>query len=129
MTAHSSLAGLVLALHMVVIAFNVFGLVAIPLGAWRGWSFVRIAWWRLMHVASFAVVAAQAVTGRACFLTLWQDDLSGAAESTPMIARWVNSVIFWPLPIWVFAAAYVALALYVVALLWIVPVRRTKTAA
>ena len=28
--------------HVVVIAFNVFGLVAIPLGAWSGWKFVRV---------------------------------------------------------------------------------------
>lgn len=124
MGANGLAAGAVLGLHLAVIAFNVFGLVAIPLGGRRGWGFVRIAWWRWLHVASFAIVAAQAAAGRACFLTLWQDDLSGKAETTPMIARWVNSVIYWPLPIWVFAAAYVALAAYVVALLWIVPVRR-----
>jgi hypothetical protein len=124
MTPDTSLASAILVLHLVVIAFNIFGLVAIPLGAWRGWGFVRVAWWRWLHVASLVVVAGQAVAGRACFLTLMQDELSGAGESPPLIARWVNSVVYWPLPIWVFAAAYVALAAYVVALLWIVPVRR-----
>ena len=111
------MAELVLALHLAVIAFNVFGLVAVPLGVWAGWSFVRVRWWRGLHLLSLAVVALQAVLGRACFLTLWQDDLEGAPSETPLIMRWVNSVIYWPLPLWAFTVAYVlvfgyALALY-----------------
>lgn len=116
-----TLAELVLAIHVVVILFNVFGLVAIPLGGWRGWRFVRIFWWRALHVAAMAVVAIQAVAGRACFLTLWQDALAGAGPArTPLIMGWVNRLIFWPLPLWVFAIAYVLLFLYVIALCWLV---------
>ena len=117
------MAAAVLALHMLVIAFNLFGLVAVPVGAWLGWRFVRIAWWRVLHALSFAVVAVQAMAGRACFLTVWQAGLDGG-ESTPLIMRWVNSVIYWPLPIWVFAALYVGLFAYVLALFKFVPVRR-----
>jgi hypothetical protein len=114
----------VLAAHLAVIAFNVFGLVAIPLGAWRGWAWVRVRWWRLLHLASLAVVALQAALGRACFLTLWQDSLTGGGHADPLIVRWVNSVIYWPLPIWVFTAAYLAVFVYVLALWWRVPPRR-----
>lgn len=117
-----TLASLVLAVHVGVIAFNLFGIVAIPLGAWRGWAFVRIAWWRMLHVASLAAVAAQAALGRDCFLTLWQDALLGArGAQPPLIMRWVNSVVFWPVPLWVFAVGYVAIFVYVLALLWLVP--------
>ena len=35
--------------------------------------------------------------------------------------RWVNALIFWPLPMWAFNAVYIALFLYVLALLWLVP--------
>lgn len=109
-------------MHVAVILFNVFGLVAIPAGAWFGWRFVRIFWWRALHVAAMAVVAVQAAAGRACFLTLWQDALAGEANGhTPLIMGWINRVIFWPLPLWVFAVAYVGLFLYVVALCWLVP--------
>jgi hypothetical protein len=111
-----ALAQTVLAAHLAIIAFNVFGLVAIPLGAWRGWAWVRVRWWRALHLASMAVVALQAVLGRACFLTLWQDQLTGARAELPLIMRWVNGVIYWPLPIWVFAAAYLAVFAYVVVL-------------
>ncbi|WP_309090221.1 DUF2784 domain-containing protein, partial [Phenylobacterium sp.] len=100
---------LVLAIHLLVIAFNVLGLVAIPLGAWRGWPWVRVRWWRLLHLVSWIVVAAQAVLGRACFLTVWQDDLTGGGTEDPMIMRWVNGLIYWDLPMWVFAGLYLAL--------------------
>ena len=115
------LAALVLAVHLAVIGFNLFGLVAVPLGAWRGWRFVRVRWWRALHLASLAVVALQALAGRACFLTLWQDDLAGAAEQPPLIMRFVNGLIYWPLPMWAFTAAYAAVFVYVLALWKFVP--------
>jgi hypothetical protein len=112
---------LVLALHLAVIAFNVLGLVAIPLGAWRGWTWVRIRGWRLLHLACWVVVAVQAVLGRACFLTVWQDDLTGGGAGDPMIMRWVNGLIYWDLPMWVFASLYLALFGLVVVLWKVVP--------
>jgi hypothetical protein len=115
------LAALVLAVHLAVIGFNLFGLVAIPLGAWRGWEFVRVRWWRALHLASLAVVALQALAGRACFLTIWQDDMSGVATEQPLVMRVVNGLIYWPLPMWVFTAAYAAVFVYVLALWKLVP--------
>jgi hypothetical protein len=114
----------ILAVHLAVIVFNVAGLIAIPLGAALEWRWVRIRWWRLLHVASWTLVALQAVLGRACFLTLWQDELTRASSRPPLIERWVNGLIYWPLPIWVFAAIYLALFASVVALWWLVPARR-----
>jgi hypothetical protein len=115
---------MVLAAHLGVIAFNILGLVAIPLGATLGWRWVRIRWWRLLHLASLAVVAIQAIFGRACFLTLWQSALTGEAPQ-PLITRFVNSLIYWPLPIWVFSTAYVAVFVLTVALWrWVPPRRR-----
>ena len=123
------LAAVVLGFHLLVIGFNVLGLVAIPLGAWRGWGWVRIRWWRWLHVGSWAVVALQATAGRACFLTLWQDELERGGQSTPLIARWVNGLIYHDLPLWAFAAAYVLLFAGVLALLWLVPVKTRRRAA
>jgi hypothetical protein len=114
---------IVLGVHLVIIAFNVLGLVAIPLGARLGWTWVRIRWWRLLHVASWLVVAVQAAVGRACFLTVWQDGLTGGGAADPLIMRWVNALIYWDLPMWAFTAAYLALFGVVLALLWIVPPR------
>lgn len=118
------LAQAILALHLAIIAFNVLGLIAIPVGAALGWRWVRIRWWRTLHVASWAVAAAQAALGRACFLTLLQDELTGSGARPPLIERWVESVIYWPLPIWVFGAIYLVAFAAVIALWWAVPTRR-----
>ncbi len=119
-------ADLILAVHLAVILFNVGGLIVIPLGAWRHWRFVRGLWWRALHLASLAVVALQAVLGQVCFLTDWQGDLlraagAGAVLREPLIAGFVNRLIYWPLPLWAFAALYVAVWLYVLLLWWLVP--------
>lgn len=89
MHADSLLAAAVLMLHMLVIAFNVAGLAVVPLGAWRRWRWVRAPLWRILHVLSLAVVVVQALLGRACFLTLWQDRLQGRT-TLPMIQQWVD---------------------------------------
>lgn len=125
-----ALSQLVLALHILVIAFNLFGFVAIPLGAWRGWTFVRIRWWRLLHLASLAIVALQAMFGAACFLTLWQgallDEAGIPATRAPLVQRWVESLIFWPLPLWLFSALYLVLFAYTLLLWRLVPPARPK---
>jgi hypothetical protein len=124
---NAALAQTVLAAHLGVIAFNVLGLIAIPVGAALRWRWVRIRWWRLLHLATWTVVAVQALLGRACFLTIWQDRLTGATPE-PLIERWVNGLIYWPLPIWVFGAMYLALFAAVIALWRIVPPGRVAPA-
>ena len=125
---YSLLARLVLAVHVAIILFNVVGLVLIPLGGWRGWGFVRIWWWRALHLAILALVAVQALAARDCFLTLWQSALQERAGETassgPLIARWVHDLLFWPLPLWFFAVLYVVVWLYTLLLWRLVPPRR-----
>ncbi|TAN06512.1 MAG: DUF2784 family protein [Rhodanobacteraceae bacterium] len=116
----------ILIVHLVIIAFNVAGCVLVPLGAWRRWRWVREFWWRLAHVLSLAVVAGQALAGRACFLTIWQGDMAGNAHVQPLLAGWINRLIYWPLPLWVFALAYVVVFVYVLALWIVVRPRRLR---
>jgi hypothetical protein len=118
----------VLAVHVAVILFNVFGLVAVPVGAICNWRFVHIGWWRVLHLLSLAAVAAQALAGQACFLTIWQNDLAASAQpATPLIVRWIDQLVYWQLPIWVFAALYVLVFAYALALLWVVPPQRLRS--
>lgn len=113
----------VLALHLAVIAFNVAGCVLVPIGAWRHWRWVREFRWRLAHLLSLAVVALQALLGRACFLTIWQGELSGVSHAPPLVAGWIDRLIYLPLPLWMFAVAYVVVFAYVIALWVFVPPR------
>lgn len=121
------LANAILAVHLAVIAFNVAGLIVIPLGAWLGWRIVRIGWLRLLHLGLLAVVAAQALAGRACILTIWQNELTGNRQMPePMVMQWVDRVIYWNLPVWVFALIYSLAFLYVVALVVFIPFGRRR---
>jgi hypothetical protein len=121
---NTMLAELILAFHVLIIAFNLFGLVVVPLGAWRGWNFVHLPAWRLLHIASLGVTALQAALGRACFLTYWQAMASDDSRiPEPIIMKWVNSMIFWPLPTWAFVLIYLFTFAFTVALLWIAPLR------
>lgn len=121
----SRLAEAILWLHVCVILFNVAGLIVIPVGAWRGWPFVRMFWWRVLHLAILAIVALQAVLERACFLTVWQSDLLQRAgetpSSAPLIERWVIRAIFWPLPPWFFVVLYIVVCIYALLLWRLVP--------
>ena len=119
----ATVAQLVLATHLAVIGFNLFGLVAVPLGARLGWPFVRAPTWRVLHLLSLSVVAVQAVLGRACFLTDWQDYLTGTPATQPLIMRWVNGIVFWPLPMWAFESLYLVVFACTLALFWFVPPR------
>ena len=111
----------ILFIHVAIIAFNIAGLFVIPLGAWLGWRIVRVAWLRLLHLGLLAVVAGQALAGRACILTIWQNRLTGAATAPPLVMRWVDRLIYWNLPLWFFAGLYTAVFLYLVALSVLVP--------
>jgi hypothetical protein len=120
----SQIAETIFAVHLVIIAFNGAGLIIIPLGAWLGWRVVRIAWLRLLHLAMLVIVTGQALAGRACILTIWQNELTGLNQPTqPMIMRWVERLVYWNLPMWVFAVMYSCVFLYVVALTVLVPFR------
>ncbi len=117
----------VLGLHLVIITFNVAGLILIPVCAWLGWRIIRVAWLRLLHLASMGVVSGQALGGRARFLTVWQNGLAGGSQSAqPLIMHWVDGLIYWNLPMWAFAAMYSVVFLYVLALRVLVPFGRRR---
>lgn len=74
-------------------------------------------------MASLAIVALQAALGRVCFLTDWQASLEGTGDAPPLIQGWIETLIFWPLPMWAFALLYAAVFIYAVWLWRLVPPR------
>ena len=121
------LARAVLYLHFAVVLFNVFWLIAVPLGWACGWRFVRNYWWRGAHLAALFVVALQAALGRLCFLTIWQNELDALAPAegpAPVLDRLVIKAVFWPLPMWVFVMLYLAALAWALALWRLVPPQR-----
>lgn len=118
------LADAVLFVHAGVVVFNIFWMLAIPVGGWRGWRFVRAFGWRVAHLASLAVVAIQPLLGRYCFLTIWQEEFASAAgpASEPnLVERIATAIVFWPLPPWIFVYLYVAAVVWAGLMWWLVP--------
>lgn len=122
----SWLADVVLVVHFLFVLFVVGGLAAIWIGAAAGWRWVRGFWFRIAHLAAIVFVAAEALAGVWCPLTIWEDALRGRHEEKSFVARWVHRVLFYDFPNWVFTAAYVSFALIVLATFWLVPIERKK---
>jgi hypothetical protein len=110
--------------HFAVAAFIVAGLVAVWLGAMLGWRWVRNPWFRYLHVGAIGFVAAEALAGIACPLTVWEDLLRGGVRPESFVARWVQRLLYYRAPEWVFTAAYVLWTLATLLTLWLVPPRR-----
>lgn len=122
------LADAILVLHVGIVAFVVLGALAIPLGAWRGWGWVRRFGWRVLHVLLMAFIALQAWFGALCPLTVWEQALrrraGEAVYAESFIAHWLSRLIFFDAPWWSFVGAYTAFAAFVLVLWRRVPPRR-----
>lgn len=121
------LADLIVVFHAAFVAFVVFGLAAIALGLALGWGWVRNFWFRVLHVAAIAVVAAQALCGVICPLTTLENALRRRAgqQEYPeaFIGYWAHRLIFFDAPPWVFTLAYCAFGLAVAAVFVLGPPR------
>ena len=118
------IADLVVVVHFAIVLFIVGGLLAVWLGAALGWRWVRNPWFRYLHLAAIGYVAAEALLGVACPLTVWEALLRGGPTGGSFVGRWVHRLIFYDAPAWAFTAAYVAWALATLATLQLVPPRR-----
>lgn len=119
------LADLVLTLHVGVVVFVVAGLVAVVAGNLAGWRWVNNPWFRLAHLGAIAVVMVEAWLGLTCpFTTLemWLRAKAGdATYGGGFIEHWLQRLLYYDAPPWVFTAAYSAFGLLVVATWWWFP--------
>ena len=113
------LADLVLMLHFSVVAFVVGGLALIFVGNLRGWRWVNALWFRLAHLGGIAVVIAEAWLGIPCPLTTLEMGLRAQARATTysgsFIEHWVQRILYYDVPSWVFVVGYSLFGLLVVA--------------
>ncbi|HUU72102.1 MAG TPA: DUF2784 domain-containing protein [Burkholderiales bacterium] len=120
------LADAVLLIHALVVVFVVAGAAYIWIGARRDWPGVRAPLFRYTHLGVVLFVAIQAFIGKVCPLTLWEDELRGEQFRTSFIAYWVGRLIYYDLPLWVFATTYLVFAIAMIATLVLLPPRRTS---
>ena len=115
-----------LVLHFAIVAFIVGGLILVWVGAAAGWAWVRNPWFRYAHLGAIVFVAAEAVLGYACPLTVWEDLLRGGVRPESFVGRWVYRLLYYRAPEWVFTTAYALWAAATVVTLMIVPARKKE---
>ena len=117
-------ADLLLVLHFSLALFIVLGLILVWIGALAHWSWIRNPWFRYLHLAAIGFVAAEALLGYACPLTVWEDLLRGGVRPESFVGRWVYRLLYYNAPEWVFTTLYAAWAAATLATLRFVPPKR-----
>ena len=104
--------------HAAFVLFIVVGLACIIIGKFREWSWVRNPWFRAVHMAGIVFVMLQSWLGKLCPLTVWEMALrqkAGAAVyEGSFIAHWVESILYYSAPPWVFVTFYTLFAVVVI---------------
>ena len=126
------LADVVLSLHVAIVVFVGGGLVLIIVGNLCAWHWVNVLWFRVAHLAAIAIVVAEAWFGAVCPLTSLEMWLRAKARATTyagtFIEHWLQRILYYEAPAWVFTLGYTIFAVIVVATWWYFPPRFTRRA-
>ena len=103
-------ADVTLALHILTVVFVVLGLVLVFVGKFRQWRWIYNPWFRGLHLLAIAVVVMQAWAGVICPLTtleMWfREQGGGAVYAGSFITHWMQSLLYYQAPAWVFTTVY-----------------------
>lgn len=123
--AYQLLADAVLVAHVALVLFVVGGLVAIVVGNLRRWRWANRPGFRVAHLASIATVVLEAWLGLVCPLTtleMWLRTKARAGSySGSFVEHWLQRLLYFEAPPWVFTTVYSAFGLLVVATFWRYP--------
>jgi len=115
----------ILIVHVLFVVFVTGGLLAVFVGALLDWRWVRNRVFRLCHLGAIAIVVLQAWLGVICPLTTWEMALREAAGSATysgsFIQHWLQRLLYFNAPAWVFIAVYSAFGALVLASWFLVP--------
>lgn len=116
----------VLLLHVLFVVFVVAGLLLILAGRLASWDWVRNWWFRVIHLGAIGIVVLQAWLGVICPLTRLEMYLRDKAGDTTyagsFVSHWLESILYYRAPAWVFAVAYTLFAIVVVmSWVWVRP--------
>jgi hypothetical protein len=119
------LADAVLAAHVGVVVFVVAGLLLVIAGNARHWRWVNHLGFRLAHLAAISVVVAQSWFDITCPLTALETWLrtsgGGSGYSGSFVGHWLQRLLYYDAPPWVFILVYSMFGLAVVASWWYFP--------
>jgi hypothetical protein len=120
----------ILALHLGIVVFVIGGLVLVVAGNLRHWQWANRLWFRVAHMAAIAVVVAESWFGVVCPLTTWEMWLRARAGASTyggsFIEHWLQRLLYYDAPGWVFTVAYSLFGLVVAATWWYFPPRSSR---
>jgi Protein of Unknown function (DUF2784) len=127
MVLYRILADLVVAAHVAYVAFVVLGQAAILYGLARKRNWVRNFYFRWLHLLTIAIVVVQSWLGTTCPLTDLENYFRAQAGQTgypgDFIGYWLDELLFFEAPPWVFIAAYTIFGALVLATFVLAPPR------
>jgi hypothetical protein len=132
---YSLLADLVLVVHFAFVSFVALGFVAIWVGYFCRWQFVRDLRFRVAHLLAMGVVLAESLTGYLCPLTNWENQLrrqagGAAAYSGSFIQHWIGRILFHDWNEQTFTFIYAGFFILVGLTFWVVrPQRRVPASS
>ena len=120
-------ADIVVTVHAAYVAIVVVGFAAILIGSAAQWRWVRNFYFRAAHLGMILPVCAEALFGTSCPLTRLENALRLRGGETgyarDFIGYWLDWLIIYSAPPWVFTAVYLTFGMLVLLTLWLVPVR------
>jgi hypothetical protein len=116
-----ALADAVAIVHAAYVAFVVIGFAVIVIGAISGARWAQSFTLRAAHLAAILLVCVEVIVGAVCPLTTLENTLragSGAGSyPADFVGYWIDRLIFYNAPQWVFGVLYFGFAA-MVALTW-----------
>ncbi|MCW8900270.1 MAG: DUF2784 domain-containing protein [Gammaproteobacteria bacterium] len=123
-------ADVILLLHILIVIFNVGGLVMIIIGYLLKWDWVCNPWFRLTHILAIIIVVIQSWIGVVCpFTTLEMVLRSKAGEAVypgTFISYWLENILYYQVSPWFFTIIYTVFGVLVVLSWFIVRPRPFK---
>ncbi|MBL7962020.1 DUF2784 domain-containing protein [bacterium] len=111
------LADIILMIHFLYVSFVIGGLLAIWIGAYFQWEWIRNFWFRVIHLVAIGFVALESIFGVVCPLTEWENKFrqSSGGYQTSFMQHWIHKILFYHAAEEVFTVIYVLFTLLVAA--------------
>ena len=116
-------ADIILVLHALFIAFVILSFILIVVGIVRRWQWTRNFWFRAANLLAIGLVAVNAWVVKICPLTIWENEMretvGGDTYPGTFVGFYLQKIIYYDLPIWVFAIIYTVFAALVL-IMWLI---------
>lgn len=114
--------------HGALVIFIIGGQLLIMAGWWRGWGWTRQRQWRLGHLGAVVLITVIDGIGFMCPLTTMEWKLRKLAGEGDykggFIEHWINTLLYYDWPDWVFALLYGVFAVAVMITYWFYPPKK-----